>query len=152
MGRREYSHSRDMTFHVNRRNYGKNIPATDLDFVEFDNLEPVLIWEAKSHMSHWKQGRRTASMLVQWKIAQRAGIKYRVIEHNDDWSIIRSYKILSWDRLKPNVVEIGTYTLPKFVEALYKIRGREKPEWIKVPDRLEPISFDAAPQLNFLND
>ena len=150
MGRREYSYSRDMTFHINRRNYGRNIPATDIDFVEYDNLEPVLIWEAKSDKSHWKQGRRTASMIVQWKIAQRAGIEYRVIEANNDWSVIQSYKILGWDRMKPRIAKAGTYTLPEFITALYKIRGRELPDWLQVPDKLEPISFAAAPEKEIL--
>jgi len=150
MGRREYSYSRDMTFHINRRGYGKDIPATDIDFVEYDNLEPVLIWEAKSDKSHWKQGRRTASMIVQWKIAQRANIKYRVIENSDNWSVIRSYKILGWDRMRPKVEQVGVYTLPEFIQALYKIRGREIPSWVNVPDELEPISFDAAPQLSLI--
>ena len=144
MARKEQSFSRDMTFHVNRRGYGNNIPATDLDFVEFDNLEPVLIWEAKSDKSHWKEGRRTASIIVQWKIAKRANITYRIVEHADDWSIIHSYEILSWDKMKPEYRLVGTFTLPQFVKALYQVRNRQMPKNLNVPDRLEPVSFGLA--------
>lgn len=143
--RREETFERDMTFHVNRRRYGKNVPATDIDFLEYDHHIPVLLWEAKSHRSKWKEGRRTSSMRAQWKLAQMAGIDYAVVEHTDDWSAIAVYTIGSWEKQKPIIANEIHMSLPQFVKWLYIIRGREMPQVIRIPNSLNPIIFSHSP-------
>ena len=150
MARSEYSYKRDMTFHVNRRKYGYNIPATDIDFLEFDNYQPVLLWEAKSLRSKWKEGYRTASMVVQFKLACRAGIEYRVVENNKNWSKLIVYKLRGWHKGSTwiPIIESSTIlTLREFVCWLYEIRGRTLTiahgftiEHY-IPDSLKPIIF-----------
>jgi hypothetical protein len=139
--RREKSFRRDMTFHVNRRNYGRNIPATDIDFLEYDNHKPILLWEAKSDKSRWRNGVRTSGMRAQYKLAQMAEIYYRVVENSDDWSQIAMYKVLGWNGATPIVERTAMFTLREFVEALYIFRKREFPGGIAVPDELEQIIF-----------
>jgi len=141
MARQEKSFARDMTFHINRRAYGKDIPATDIDFLEFDKLEPVLLWEAKSDKSHWRKGRRTASMIAQWKLAERAEIPYRVIEHSDDWSQVTVYEVKEWKGWMPIIGKETAMTLTEWIAALYAIRKREVPNGVKVPDKLGAIIF-----------
>lgn len=152
MTRHEMSFRRDMSFHVARRKFGYNAPATDIDFLEYDNLEPVLLWEAKSIKSRWRNGRRTASMIVQWKLSKLAGIPYVVVEHNDKWSKITVFKIGGWKHKVPIISDERKMTLRQFVAWLYKIRGRTieselnsrntKQTWLDiVPNELEQITF-----------
>lgn len=147
MSRPEMSFQRDMSFHVARRKFGRNAPATDIDFLEYDNLEPVLLWEAKSTRSRWRSGVRTASMIVQWKLAAMAGVPYVVVEHNDKWSTITVCEIGDWEGRKPVISNEWQMTLKQFVAWLYEIRGRdirfELKAWSDIiPDELEHIPFE----------
>lgn len=146
MSRHEMTFKRDMSFHVARRRFGYNIPATDIDFLEYDRLEPVLLWEAKSNRSSWRNGNRTASMVVQWKLANMAGIPYAVVEHNDEWSEITVCKIDDWKDKKPIIADEQKMTLKQFVSWLYEIRNRRVPLVLSniVPDELKQIAFEGT--------
>ena len=159
MTRPEYSYKRDMTFHINRRQYGRDAPSTDIDFLEFDNYHPVLLWELKSVQSKWKSGHRTASMVPQFILACRARIEYRVVENNKDWSELVVYSLRGWYKKQihgsrgpyhvwiPIIESRTVLTLPEFVCWLYEIRGRTLTiahgftiEHY-IPDSLKPIIF-----------
>lgn len=163
MSRPEMSFRRDMSFHVARRKFGYNIPATDIDFLEYDNLEPVLLWEAKSTRSQWRSGVRTASMVVQWKLARMANVPYAVVEHNDDWSMLIVCEVDDWEDKVPIIVNEQKMTLKQFVTWLYEIRDREieselvieehqllrtpKQIWTDiVPDKLKRVTFEKRNQ------
>lgn len=152
MSRPEMTHARDMTFHIARREFGFNIPVTDLDFLEFDNFEPVLLWEAKSIKSHWRDGKRTAGMKAQWNLAKRANVPYVVVEHNEDWSEVTVCKVGNWERMQPIILSEQAMTLKQFVSWLYEVRDRDierelgnillEQKWTDIiPDKLEPVTF-----------
>lgn len=152
--REEITFARDMTFHLARRKYGSNIPATDIDFLEYDHKQPVLLWEAKSTKSGWRDGIRTASMEAQWNLACHAGIPYRVVEHNKDWSELSVCTIAKWEGKKPIIETEIAMSLFEFVSWLYEIRGRnikselggnlllKRKNWRnEIPDKLNPQQF-----------
>ena len=153
MTRPEYSFERDFTFHLARRRFGRNIPATDIDFLEFDNLRPVLVWEAKSNQSKWRTGVRTASMVAQWRLATQANIEYRVVEHSHDWSQLCIVKVRGWYKMgylwRPHIESEITMSLPEFLAWLYSVRDRdmmaELPHGMffhtEVPSALKPVSL-----------
>lgn len=151
---------RDQTFLFNRREFGRNIPATDIDCLEFDRLEPICLWEAKSGRSSWRMG--SSSIAAQYLLAERAGVNYFVAEHNPDWSRIIVCHLSGLDRearkwTPPPIIENETtYDLRGFVKMLYSLRDRNIENELRmrsgdlsvgiiktwkdtVPLRLEPI-------------
>lgn len=153
----EKTFKRDMTLHVARREWGKKLLTTDIDFLEFDydnDLEPIMLIEIKSLRSGWRNGKRTASMIAQWKLAKKADIPYTVVEHNDEWSEMIVCEIDSLDLKSgiPSISKEQKMTLKQFVMWLYGIRGMKITDWLDhhplaghwtdhVPDRLEPVTF-----------
>ncbi len=136
--RQQNSYFRDLTFHVNRRKFGYNIPATDLDFLEYDNFQPIDLREFKNKKSGWREGNRTASVRAVYNLAKCANIPFYVIEHNDNYSEITVCFIEGWNEGIPQLSE-QTMTLPDYVSSLYKIRNRDVPETILIPESLSSI-------------
>lgn len=150
----EMTFKRDMSFHIARRRFGYNLPATDIDFLEYDNKQPVLLWEAKSTRSGWRNGKRTASMEAQWNLAMRAEIPYRIVEHNEDWSIVSVCNVSDWNKGLPVIESEQEMTLREFVTWLYEKRGRDielelgggmlvEIDWHdRIPESLEIVVFE----------
>jgi hypothetical protein len=161
--RKEITHRRDMTFHVNRRDYG-SLSATDIDFLEYkyngNEVELLLLWEAKLSNSNWRSKQSgISSMEAQWTLAKRAGVPYVVVEHDEAWSKIVICRVDDWKHswegrpmLEPVISSEQEMTLKQFVSWLYGIRGVDigqrlnnvllKQKWTDiVPDKLEPITF-----------
>ena len=141
MTRKQNSFFRDLTFHVNRRNFGRNIPSTDIDFLEYDNFQPVDIREFKNKNSNWRSGERTASIKATFNLAKMANIPFYIIEHNDDFSSISICQIKKWNRNVPVVFNEQNMTLPEYVKSLYKARNRTFPDSVYVPNTLTQINI-----------
>lgn len=137
MTRQQNSYFRDLTFHVYRRKLGSNIPATDLDFLEYDNFQPVDLREFKNDKSKWREGKRTASIRATYNLAKKANIPFYIIEHNDNYSNLCLCKVIDIKGTIP-ITEDQKMTLPQYIENLYKSRGRELPEGMNLP-----LSFNA---------
>lgn len=164
MAKKELTHKRDMTFHVNRREYGDNIPATDIDFLEYDRWQPKMLLELKSSRAWAAQN--NSNVIVQYRLAQMADILYRVVESNKNWSQLTVIEISlvepeQKENQKPQKPRIKienetTMELPDFVAWLYKIRGYDiakelRPNRLlniklggknRIPHRLEPVTFE----------
>lgn len=138
--RKERTHYRDKTFDFYRRDIHRKLYSTDLDAVEYFNSSPIDIREYKSRRSGWKE-KTNYGVLVQAKLAQRAGLPYYVIEHDDDWQSVDIYtvQIKDWAYAVKKVWEIG---LQRYLIWLFEIREldhkREKPT--SLPTSFEPIT------------
>jgi len=119
---------RDYTFHGYRRLFGENIPATDIDFLEFDNHQPIAILEQKTQNSHWREGIRTDGLIAMWHLANKADIPLYVAENNLDWTRVAICAIGGFDETVPQIVENETVTdIRGLVRFQYDMRGRKVP-------------------------
>jgi len=142
MPRYQKTFYRDLTFHVNRRKFGSNIPATDIDFLEYDNRQPISLSELKDKRSHWRKGTSWANIEATWNLAERANIPYYITEYAEDWSEISICRIGGIKGKIPIIDEERIVTLSGYIEHLYTIRNREVPAHIKrvIPQKLEPAT------------
>lgn len=138
MPRFQKSFFRDLTFLYHRRNFGRNIPATDIDCLEFDRLQPLCLWEAKLKGSKWREG--SSTIATQFLLSQQAEIGYFVAEHNTDWSKITVCGLSGLDtshskwKPKPVIQSETGYGLQDFVKMLYTLRNR------RIEDELQEAS------------
>jgi len=135
---------RDYTFHGYRRLFGDDIPATDIDFLEFDHHEAVGIVEQKTQGSKWKEGQRTDSLIAMHNLAKSAGIPLYVAENCQDWATVNICTIDSFNGQHGKIPhvrdEICTDTRG-LVRFEYHIRGR------KVPPSIEQRLQNQGPEV-----
>jgi hypothetical protein len=137
MSKYEATHWRDEKISEWHRKIGRDAPAVDLDtivstsdlvvdgynfdMVEYDNMEPVAIIDYKAG-DNWKFN---ANILVQAKLATRAGLPSFVVEYNEDQTQFTVYPTNEIGKKKLNTN--ATLSEKQFVKFLYWLRGREVP-------------------------
>ena len=128
--RKERTGWRDSALSERHRSWGWNCPALDLDFVmlEYDNGRPTAIVEYKNEHAQ-PQYPSHASYRALVDMGNKAGIPVFGCRYADDFS---------WFRVAPLNKEAGKYVQgrtkmdeAKWVETLYKTRGRELPQDIR---------------------
>jgi len=126
----ERTFQRDMKLLLRHRQWGFNIPAVDIDFLEYDNRKSVALIEYKraSDLAECNPNLTDANLQALVDLGDRASIPV----------FCTFYKSLKWYRVFP-VNEIAKQKGPpegilseyKYVDFLYWLKGRQMPDHIR---------------------
>jgi hypothetical protein len=130
---------RDGWLSERHRLWGTDAPATDIDFllIEFDHGKAVALIdykyvEAQSASRSRAQRMSSFSILALADLGDRAGLPVFVVEYGVDnvshWRVVPINSIAIRELLRPEESEWVSEI--EYVEWLYRIRGREMPEWL----------------------
>jgi len=128
----ERSHWRDLSLNDLHRKWGWNCPATDIDFIEYDDGRAVAVFEYK-HESAAPAYPSAANVRALVDLCTRAGVPVFGVRYAND---------KTWWRVKPLnrfaakwvPAEPAVMSQREFVTLLYKIRGRSLPTGLSLPD------------------
>ena len=124
---------RDRDLSARHRHWGRDCPATDIDFLEFDNCEPVALLEFK-HERAQPYNRFSASIRACRKLGDAAGVPFFVVIRADDfsWFEINAENQIAVDKFTGAHIRERSrrVTEEKFVRFLYWLRNREAPETV----------------------
>lgn len=122
----EKTGKRDLALNDRHRTWGWNVPAEDLDFLEYDNKKAVALVEYKKENAPLVPS-SDANLLALCDLADRAGIPAFVVRYAVDfsWWTVRALNEIARSIIPRPLVKIPE---SEYVEFLYKIRGRRKPE------------------------
>lgn len=129
--RKERTGWRDKTLSDRHRIWGYDLPAVDLDFLEYDENEAVALIEYKNEHA-WLQNPDDSSYKALIDLGNKAGLPVFAARYTDDYSTW----FVSWlnKKAKEYVPERTEMTEEEWVTILYKVRGREIP-----PEIIEAI-------------
>lgn len=148
MSSAERSGWRDEAISRKHREWGKDVPAVDIDFLmaEYDRAEPVAIIEYKQECAKpipsGDPNLRTIANL-----ADKADLPAFVVRYGADLSWFKARALNGKGReVLPG---IATYSEPEYVTFLYELRGRAVPqEWsAKLPGDLRGKREEAWKEL-----
>lgn len=74
---------RDLSYSAWHRTLGPNLPACDLDWIEFDRGVPVALLETK-HLQAADENIYTASLRAQEKLAEMASLPHFIVRYDVD--------------------------------------------------------------------
>jgi hypothetical protein len=125
MSAEERSGFRDLGFSKRHRLYGRDCPATNIDFLEYDEGQSVAVIEAKRERERFDEPNKKAII----DLSNRASLPAFKVVHADDFSIftVSSLNPIARRFLKSKP---GTMQESEFIRFLYAIRGRDVPEEI----------------------
>lgn len=129
MSRERRSTFRDVDYSDRHRLYGFNVPATDVDFVEYDRGWPKAIIEMKHEKAGKVEYLTDRNIICLRNLANMAGLPLFVARraHDMSWVRVTAGNELACPFLgQPIPNETGSQmTEVEWVLFLYKIRGRE---------------------------
>lgn len=121
--KRERTGKRDLALNDRHRLWGWNVPAEDLDFVEYDNKKAVALVEYKKENAP-PVPRTDVNLLVLCDLADRAGLPAFVVRYAFDfsWWTVRALNGIAMEIVPKPMLKISE---KEYVDFLYKIRGRQ---------------------------
>lgn len=124
---------RDTDLSNRHRLWGKNVPATDIDFVEYDNSAPKSIFEWKHEGSQFLRDDTTTT--VKRIIADKCGIPFFMVVRDSMMTCfyVHAKNIFARNFLENYGIKESIYKIEgedNFVCFLYNTRGREAPDAI----------------------
>lgn len=113
---------RDLGYSVRHRLYGRDCPACDLDFIEFDGGQPAALVEMK-----WQHERDSSApvMATLEALADRARLPLFVARHAEDFA---TFEVTPVNALARRFLAGRTIlTEREWVVLLYRVRNRVAP-------------------------
>ena len=127
MSSNERSGWRDEAISRKHREWGRDVPAVDIDFLmaEYDQAEPVAIIEYKQENAKPIPA-KDANLRTIARLADKAGIPAFVVRYAEDLSWFKARALN--DLGKQMQPAAATYSEAEYVKFLYEMRGREVPK------------------------
>lgn len=128
----EITFQRDMKLLRRHRKWGWNVPAVDIDFLEYDERKAVALVEYKKAQSPGASAVdfKQANIQAFIDLGNRASIPVFCVFYTPD---------LKWYRVLPlnNIAvrrdpPVGIITEQRYVDFLYRLRGRDVPHWVRL--------------------
>lgn len=120
----EKTGKRDLALNNRHRTWGWNVPAEDIDFLEYDNKKAVALVEYKKENAPRVFLKTDANLSALRDLADRAGLPAFVVRYAIDfnWWTVRAL-----NKIAKSIVPEPLIRIPesKYVEFLYSIRGRK---------------------------
>lgn len=120
----ERSGWRDLSLNDRHRKWGWDCPATDLDFIEYDNGRAVAIIEYKNEFAAPAKA-ASANVQALIDVGRRARLPVFGVRYAHDFAWFKVKPLNSWAAgFLPETKEM---TEKEYVALLYRIRGRPLP-------------------------
>ncbi len=128
----EVTFERGMGLLLRHREWGFNVPAVDIDFLEYDNKKAIALVEYKrsGDPATSKINLNEANIQALIDLGSRASVPIFCTFYSRNLKRYRVFPLnnIAVRRAPPE----GLLTERKYVDFLYRLRGRGVPDWIKL--------------------